>query len=41
MGTHDDNDLSVKQNELFVGASLKQINTTLEIIKLNTDARSE
>ena len=24
MGTHDDNDLSVKQNELFVGASLKK-----------------
>ena len=24
MGTHDDNDLSAKQNELFVGASLKK-----------------
>jgi cytoskeletal protein RodZ len=25
MGTRDDNDLSAKQNELFVGASLKQM----------------
>ena len=24
MGTHDDNDLSAKQKELFVGASLKK-----------------
>ena len=25
MGTHDDKDLSAKQNELFVGASLKKV----------------
>ena len=25
MGTYDDNDLSAKQNELFVGASLKKV----------------
>ena len=31
MGTHDDNDLSAKQNELFVGASLKKARETKKL----------
>ena len=31
MGTHDDNDLSAKQDELFVGASLKKARDTKKL----------
>ena len=31
MGTHDDNDLSAKQEELFVGASLKKARDTKKL----------
>ena len=31
MGTHDDNDLSAKQDELFVGASLKKARETKKL----------
>ena len=31
MGTHDDNDLSAKQEELFVGASLKKARETKKL----------